>query len=152
MDILHGIESKVLALRDTPPAGNVMEMAESCADIELSMERPLHTPPIRPELNAEALLDGGQDIDTAALFDQVMVDRARLAGWIRQALQDKAQVTLAELVERHPLEQGLAELVAWLSLADGNTVFEEEAKASIAWLDEQGFARRATLPRVIYAR
>ncbi|MBK9325169.1 MAG: DUF3375 domain-containing protein [Hydrogenophilales bacterium] len=152
MEILHGIRAHALAVREAAPGGEFMAIGAASPDIELPLERPLHTPPIRPELNAEALLDGGQDIDTAALFDQVMVDRARLAGWIRQALQDKAQVTLAELVERHPLEQGLAELVAWLSLADGNTVFEEEAKASIAWLDEQGFARRATLPRVIYAR
>ena len=52
LDILHGIESKALALRDTPPLGNVMEMAEAQADIELAMERPLFTPAIKPVMTS----------------------------------------------------------------------------------------------------
>jgi len=62
MDILHGIESKALALRDTPPLGNVMEMAEAQADIELAMERPLFTPAIKPVIADLALLAGDEDI------------------------------------------------------------------------------------------
>ncbi len=48
MDILHGIEAKALALRDAQPAGEVMDIAEMAADIELPMERPLYTPPLKP--------------------------------------------------------------------------------------------------------
>jgi hypothetical protein len=70
------------------------------------MERPLYSPPIRPLISEQVLLDGDDDIETAALFDQVVVDKARLAGWIRQSLQDKTQVTLGELVEQHPLDHG----------------------------------------------
>ena len=44
MDILHGIEAKALALRETPPVGVVMSIADTAADIELPMERPLYTP------------------------------------------------------------------------------------------------------------
>lgn len=48
---------------------------------------------------------------TDALFDQVVVDKARLTGWIRQALQEKSQVSLPELVERHPLDTHLNKVV-----------------------------------------
>lgn len=154
MELLHGIETHVLALREAPPTGSFMELDEAAPGIELPLERPLYSPPIRPVITDQVLLDGGEDIETAALFDQVVVDKARLAGWIRQSLQEKPQITLGELVQLHPLEHGLAELVAWLTLAseDRKTVFEEDTRESVAWLDTAGKQRRATLPRVSFVR
>ncbi|WP_308418607.1 DUF3375 family protein [Chitinimonas arctica] len=116
MDILHGIESKALALRESPPPGNVMEMAEAQADIELAMERPLFTPAVKPVITDLALQAGEEDIDAQALFDQVVLDKAHLIRHIHHALQDKAQITLSELVATQPLQQGLAELVAYLGV------------------------------------
>jgi hypothetical protein len=158
MDILHGIESKALALRDAPPSGNVMEMAESCADIELAMERPLFTPAIKPVIADLALQTGDEDIDPSALFDQVVVDKARLTRHIRHALQDRAQITLSELVATQPLQQGLAELVAYLQLGSEafSTVVDENTPEPIRWqavaTDGQVITRSARLPRVIFMR
>jgi flagellar motility protein MotE (MotC chaperone) len=152
MEVLHGIESQALAVREAPPAGNFMELDEAAPGIELPMERPLYTPPIRPVISEQVLLDGEEEVETDALFGQIVVDKARLAGWIRQSLQEKSQVSLGELVERHPLEHGLAELIAYLALAseDRKAVFEEDTRESVAWLDPSGKQRRATLPRVIF--
>lgn len=154
MELLHGIETRALAVREAPPSGGFMELDEAAPGIELPMERPLYSPTIRPVITEQVLLDGGEDIETAALFDQAVVDKARLAGWIRQSLQEKSQVTLGELVAQHPLEQGLAELVAWLTLAseDHKTVFEEDTRESVAWREPSGKLRRATLPRVNFVR
>ena len=158
MDILHGIESKALALREEPPAGPVMEMAESCADIELAMERPLFTPAVKPVIASLALQAGDQDIDAQALFDQVVVDKARLTRHIRHALQDKAQITLFELVAAQPLQQGLAELVAYLQLGSDafSTVVDENTTEFIHWqapaASGEPVTRSARLPRVIFMR
>ncbi|MCK6405478.1 MAG: DUF3375 domain-containing protein [Rhodocyclaceae bacterium] len=158
MDILHGIESKALALREAPPTGTVIEMAESCADIELAMERPLFTPPVKPVIANLALMAGEEDIDPSALFDQVVVDKARLTRHIRHALQDRAQITLRELVTSQPLQQGLAELVAYLQLGSDafNAVVDEDTSEAIHWQaeDDRGEAvsRTARLPRVIFMR
>ncbi|MCK5530265.1 MAG: DUF3375 domain-containing protein [Halopseudomonas aestusnigri] len=158
MDILHGIESKALALRDAPPPGNVMEMAKSCADIELAMERPLFTPAIKPVIADLALQTGDEDIDPSALFDQVVVDKARLTRHIRHALQDRAQITLSELVANQPLQQGLAELVTYLQLGSEafSTVVDEDTPDPIRWqtvaMDGQAITRSARLPRVIFMR
>ena len=158
MDILHGVESKALALRDAPPPGNVMEMAESCADIELAMERPLFTPAIKPVIADLALQTGDEDIDPSALFDQVVVDKARLTRHIRHALQDRAQITLSELVANQPLQQGLAELVTYLQLGSEafSTVVDEDTPDPIRWqtvaMDGQAITRSARLPRVIFMR
>lgn len=159
MDILHGIETKALALRDTPPGGTIMTLAEPRADIHLTMERPMHQPSAPTRL-AEATLADIPDasIDPSALFEQVIVDKARLSRHIRQALQDRAQISLRELIERHPLQHGLAELVAYLQLGTETfkTAVDEANLDTVTWqtTDDDGAPRmrRAQLPRMIFAR
>ncbi len=159
MDILHGIEAKALALRETPPAGEVMSIADTAAAIELPMERPLYSPPIKPSI-ADLVLESADDdeVDAAVLFSQVVVDRAQLVRHIRHALQERSQVSLRELCETRPLEHGLAELVAYLQLAGDSfkSVVDEGVNELIVWggmtQDGQPYARQARLPRVIFVR
>jgi hypothetical protein len=158
MDILHGIETKALALRASPPAGEVMSMAEMAADIELPMERPLHSPAFKPLIADIELESGDAEIDAAALYSQVVIDKAQLVRHIRHALQHGSQVTLRELCEMRPLQHGLAELVAYLQLAGDTfkTVVDEEVLETIVWsregADGQARKKQARLPRVIYVR
>ena len=116
MDILHGIEAQGLAIRASVPAGNLMTIAEPAATIELPMERPLHTPAQKPSIADIDLQEGDGQIDSSALFGQIVVDKARLTRNIRHALQTRSQVSLPELIQTQPLQQGLAELVAYLHL------------------------------------
>ena len=158
MDILHGIEAKTLALRESPPPGEVMSIADTAADIELPMERPLYTPAIKPLIADIELESGDAEVDAAVLYSQIVIDKAQLVRHIRHALQDRSQVTLRELCEMQPLQQGLAELVAYLQLAGDTfkTVVDEEVTEAIAWRregpDGQEHAKRARLPRVIFVR
>ncbi|WP_206955719.1 DUF3375 domain-containing protein [Trinickia acidisoli] len=160
MDILRGIEAKALALRDMRPAGTITEIETASADIELPMERPLHVPVLRPVIANVALEAGDADLDPSALYVQIVVDRARLAGHIRRCLQDRQQVTLAELAALQPLEHGLAELVAYLQLSAEAESFraaiDETVSDTIEWQmsDADGTAttKRARMPRVIFTR
>ena len=154
MDILHGIEAQALALRDTPPAGDFMEVADNAAAIELPMERPLYTPPLKPNLADVVLETGDALVDAAALFSQVTIDKAALSRHVRQALQERSQITLRELLETRPLSQGLAELVAYLQLAGEtfNSVVDEEAEDTVVWHSSDGRSKQARLPRVIFVR
>jgi flagellar motility protein MotE (MotC chaperone) len=158
MDLLHGIESKAVALRDAAPPGEVMHIDEPGAAIELAMERPLFTPALKPLVDSLGLQAGDEDIDPSTLFDQVVIDKARLARHIRLALQDKTQVSLAELVAAQPLRQGLAELVAYLQLGSDTfaTVVDERTPEPVLWeahdADGLPLARCAALPRLIFTR
>jgi hypothetical protein len=158
MDILRGIEARSLALRDTPPPGETMSIAESSANIELPLERPLYTPAVKPVIADIALESGDADLDPAALYAQVVVDRAQLASNIRQALQARSQITLRELVDSQPLAHGLAELVAYLQLGSETfqTAVDEDTTEVIAWqvADRDGIPirRQARLPRIIFMR
>jgi len=145
-------------LRDNQPPGEVMAIAEAAADIELPMERPLHTPAVKPRIESIVPQTGDEDLDAAALFSQIVIDKAQLARHIRHALQDKAQITLAELCRTRPLRHGLAELVAYLQLGGDSfkTTVDEAAEDVIVWqtLDGEGreLSRQARLPRVIFVR
>lgn len=158
MDILHSIETKALALRDDPPTGDVMEMAELSARIELPMERPLHTPTLKPLIAAIALQAGEDDVDAVALYQQVFVDTAQLTGHIHRALQDRAQITLRELTESQPLRQGLAELVVYLQLGSVTfkTAVDEDTPEQIRWRARNRnnvvVEKMAQLPRIIFLR
>ncbi len=154
MDILHGIEAKALALQDSPPAGDFMQIDDTSADIDLPMERPLYTPPIRPLIVDVVLASGDEELDAAALFSQVVIDKSALSGHIRNALQKRSQITLRELIEARPLLHGLAELVAYLQLATETfkAVVDEEVTEVIIWENTQGYMKQARLPRVIFVR
>jgi len=158
MEILHGIESKALALRDVQPEGNVMDIAEMSADVDLAMERPLFTPAFKPAITTLVLQTDDEVIDPSALFDQVFVDKTRLIRHIRHALHDKAQVTLKELEATQPLQHGLAELVAYLQLGSDSfsTVVDEGILEPIHWqalaTNGDSVTRCAQLPRVIFMR
>ena len=158
MDILHGIEAKALALRGSQPSGEVMSVADTAADIELPMERPLYTPASKPLITDIALESGDADLDAAALYAQQVIDKAQLARHIRHALQERTQITLRELCAAQPLQHGLAELVAYLQLASDSfkTVVDEETSEAIVWksTEANGLVRtkQARLPRVIFVR
>ena len=158
MDILRSIESKALGVRATPPSGEFTAIAATGADIVLPMERPLYTPALKSRIADLVLEAGAVDMDAAALFSQVVVDKAGLSAHIRRALQGAPQVTLRELCERWPLQHGLAELVAYLELAcEGfNSTIDEAAEDIIVWWGEDRDGgeqtKQAHLPRVIFIR
>ena len=168
MEILRGIEANALALRDRPPRGPIASVPLTAAGIRLPMERPLYAPPISPSISTRELEPGEDDLDTAALFAETVVDRARLEAHIRHALQDRSQVSLRELCEARPLEHGVAELVAYLQLANRlNAHVDEETEEWIGWNRPAGrdagseqererptreTMRRTKLPRIIFAR
>jgi len=61
---------------------------------------------------------------------------------------------LAELIEYRPLEHGLAELVAYMSLAAErrSALIDDTSKQTIYWTDEVGSQRQATMPLIIFTR
>ncbi len=166
LDLLHGIESRALGLRAALPVGTVMHLDAMGAEIELPLERPLHTPSAKPLLAQLALEVGADEIDTARLFDQIVVDKARLRAAVQGALRRQPQITLRELLHAEPLRQGLAELVAYLELAHAEAggealgslraVVDEAVLEPIRWQASNAagetVTRQARLPRLIFTR
>jgi hypothetical protein len=154
IDLLRNIESTALRLRDQRDVPVVMEMNAAAPKVVLPMERPLYAPPEKARIDSTSVEPGSEETDTAPLFEQVYVDPVPLAQTVRRALQSRSQIGLVTLLDERPLRQGLAELVTYMSLGeeDFRTVFDEDHREQVRWRDEDGTERRATLPRVTFAR
>jgi len=153
IEILHSIESKVLRLRDLPPPDLDIEIEGAVPSPGLPMERPLYRPRTTTELDSTAIADALEEADSGALFEQKYIDRERLAATVRRKLADRSQVGLRSVLETDPLQDGLAELVGYLSLEDQSfdVVYDEDQVEQVSWLDDDR-ERIAEIPRVTFAR
>ncbi|MES2152681.1 MAG: DUF3375 domain-containing protein [Pseudomonadota bacterium] len=154
MQLMRDIEQKSLALRGQIDERDFTYIDSPAPGITLNMDRTLFSPPFKPKITQQIVADDGVEIAADALFEQVYVDQLRLTSNIRRALQTRRQVSLAALVAEYPLEQGLAELATYLKLAthELSAAIDDERTEVIAWTDEHGRRRMATLPLIIYAQ
>jgi flagellar motility protein MotE (MotC chaperone) len=154
IDILRSIESNALRLRETRHVTLTTGIDATSPSIALPMERPLYAWSQKAPIDSGSVTPGQEGFDATTLFEQVYVDAARLSDCVRRSLRHRSQVGLVELLREQPLEQGLAELVTYLSLTDPafRVVFDETAREQASWHDPDGRMRTATLPRVTFAR
>jgi Protein of unknown function (DUF3375) len=154
IDILRGIESHALELRERRNVPVTTELDAAAPAIMLPMERPLYSPIRKARIDSENVRPADEETDPAALFEQVYVDPEPLRADVRQALRRTPQIGLAELMTSSPLRQGVAELVTYLSLKDETfrIVFDEEHRERVTWREPDGRERAATLPRVTFTR
>src|SRR5581483_5979741 len=76
MQLIRSVEQSALAMRGNPPQGTFMQLDEAGPDIDLPMERPLYSPPFKPRVAHEAIVEGDDATSAAdALFEQVYVDK-----------------------------------------------------------------------------
>ena len=154
IDILRGIEARALQLRDAKDVAVSTEIDAPAPAITLPMERPLYAPVRKARLDSENVRPADEETDPAALFEQVYVDPEPLRASVRQALRKDLQVGLAQLVADHPISQGVAELVTYLSLKDSTfgLVFDERHAEQLCWHEPDGRERRVTMSRVTFVR
>jgi len=152
-DLLHDIEGHAFALRDHAPKQPIMEIDDVAPTVGLPFERPLYAPQAPVEL-----LDAPTDIEDAeldadGLLDQIYVDIDALGARVRDGLRERTQIGLPELIEDQPLQQGLAELIGFMTLTDGRyqTVIDEDHRDRVDWQAED-IDRVADMPHVSYVR
>ncbi|MEI6354968.1 MAG: DUF3375 domain-containing protein [Methylococcus sp.] len=158
MEILRALESKALEFRDVKCPQVMMDMDEVSVQVELPMERPLHVPSLKTRIEMEHIEVGQAQCDAGLLFEQVRIDRGRLKRHLLKMLQTRQQVSMRELVETQPLEQGLTELVAYLQLGmESFTLLQDDTVIETiewsAWSSEgERVLKVARMPRMIFIK
>ncbi len=153
LDLVRAIESAALECREEPPDLG-LTVDTPGIPITLPFERPLYD--ARPAARVESMLDpvDEEQIDVSALFSQTFVDQARLAANIRSLIPQRSTALLSDIIAFYPVQRGVAEIIGYLSLTDGDltvTVNESEESA-IEYLDTEGHPRRARMPKVTVSR
>lgn len=158
--LIAGIERTASDVRKRPPRGDFAAIDLPHADISLPMDRKIFQPPQRTRLQARTLeageaaeaqhmADGGKAL--AKALEVAAVDRKVLQKNIEETAKEhgESDVTLAEVVKRHPLTGGLSELLAYFVLAEGQEYgdaaeemrisFEKDNRKRVAVMNEIRF-------------
>lgn len=158
--LIAGIERTASDVRKRPPRGDFAAIDLPHADISLPMDRKIFQPPQRTRLQARTLeageaaeaqhmADGGKAL--AKALEVAAVDRKVLQKNIEETAKEhgESDVTLAEVVKRHPLTEGLSELLAYFVLAEGQEYgdaaeemrisFEKDNRKRVAVMNEIRF-------------
>ena len=154
MEIVREIEQSAVVIRQSPPPDKLFTTLQPYKpEIALPMSRGLFRPSVRPVID-EVPEEGEANFDASALYKQHYVDERELGARIRFALQDRQQISLAELLERYPVQKGLSEVVAYLHIASesDHALVNLEQEETITWQDEKGYRKEALMPEVLFTR
>jgi hypothetical protein len=134
-DLIHSIEVQALHLRVVPDPPVTMEIDDTSLAIVLPMERPLYRRTRTTGLEASALEAGVGELDHASLFEQLHVDREALLRTVLEQLGPRTSIRLDDVIAGSPLDQGLAELVGYLSLDEPglDLIFDDDARSRVVW-------------------
>jgi len=154
IQIIDGIQSKAIQVRDQLPVSAFHCIADFGSEIHLPFERLLHVPKERFSFASVIQNADGLDIDSAALFSQFHVDKKLLLRQIHQCMRTRALAPLNEVVAQFPLHQGLAELVGYVAIAseDSHAFIDKSQEDHFLWTGLDGGIRQATLQRIVFTR
>lgn len=153
MDLIREIEKQAVAVKDALPTGREFAVVSEVKPLlELPMQRPLFSPARGVRLEESAVEEGSADTDADPLYEQVYVDRGELRRRITRMLQREPQVGLSEVLARHPLERGLAELVAYVDIGCSEGVVDESCEEPITISGRDGSRRVVRVPRILFVR
>lgn len=162
LDLIREIEAHAITLKAAPPTTADFARLDGFApELNLSMCRALYRPPSNPVLDLGTIEKGEAELDLAALFRQASVDEKLLRTHIAELLKTRPQVTLAEVVQTYPPQQGLAEVVTYLRIAaHTGSAIDESIKDTIvvptahisSTTSDERQDKHVRIPRVIFLR
>jgi len=153
LDLVRAVEAAALAVRENPPRDVGLVVDQPGVPIALLFERPLYDP--QPDVAVDSL-PAPAELDAVALeglLAQRFVDTERLAENIRAVVPLHTSVALDEIIALYPVEEGIAEVLGYLSLdGDGITVETTDEQVVIDYSDAGGAPRRVRMKRALVTR
>lgn len=151
---IQDIERFAIGHVEDPPDGEIMNMDGIGIEANLPMDRPLFRVPHEVELVDVPIIAGEPRGSLDALYSQVYVDPAVLRAHIADALVDKPHASLLDILTKHPLQDGLAEVIGYLQIAHSQpgAHISDAQHEIVTWITVDGVERRARVPFILFAR
>jgi len=153
LDLVRAVEATALAVREDPPRDVGLVVDQPGVPIALPFERPLYDP--QPNVAVDSLPAPAEldNADLDGLLAQRFVNTERLVANIRAVVPPRTSVALDEIIALYPVEEGIAEILGYLSLGDeGITVETTEERMVIDYADAGGARRRVRMKRAVVKR
>ena len=158
---IQSLEGAAMAVREAPPQGEFLAIDLPRAAVELPLDRRLFQPPSRLQLRNRTLENGapaasGDGTSLGRVLAGAQVDRRVLQSHVEEtrAAAGGRAVTRTEVLARHPLTQGLSELLAYFVLAGrqagaGKRARQAAPLTSLSY-EQEGHHLRARCEEVIF--
>lgn len=153
-ETIQEIRLMALQLSETELPDDCGITLELEAQIFLPLERKLAEGQIINEYDVQPQV-AQQTADLKALtrlFNPNLIDRKRLAKNVKTMLADRPEVTLKEVLESYPLEKGLSELVAYITLNDNTQKVRVNEKVTEPLRFDEANNKYLEAPQIIYHR
>ncbi|MBP1464340.1 DUF3375 domain-containing protein [Candidatus Chloroploca sp. M-50] len=154
-ELIDAIKRHAARLADAPPPEGSLLVLEGSPEVNVPLERPLWEPNVATVFTAQPQATGELDAELSidVLYRQFYVDEQKLQQRIETLLATQPSCTLAEVLVAYPAEKGLAEVIAYLSLAsrDPRHSIEDELTDLITLPTTPELAERElAVPRVTF--
>lgn len=153
-ETIHGIRFLALQLVGREPVDKHYCVVDGEPEIAMPMERKLGEEPVeldfsrRPE-NTDDTLDIA---DLAKLFNPHAIDKQELLRNVHDTLRQRPQVTLAEVINEHPVKKGLGELIGYVSLLNTSEKYVVNDAESEFLLFDAVEGKYLKVPQIIFTR
>ena len=155
LEVCKLIEQKALEVKEEPPnLKKFMRLPDTKVKIESVFEKSLYSIKRSVEFEAKVKEEQLEKIDLESFYHIFYIDEEQLKTNINLFLQKSPQCTLSQVVAKFPITKGVAEVIAYLSIAknsDNSLVLLDE-KEKIVIEDENQTKRLLTIPKIIYTR
>jgi hypothetical protein len=156
IEIIRDIKSIAVQIKDNPPRNKDIITIPGSPQIEMVMERPLWDVSVSPELRKNDLEEGESIlVDTQQLYSQFEINKDELIRRIDELLAINSQFTLKALIEKYPIERGLAEILTYVDITLKNEkafINEDIKETMIVWNKVSNRFFEITLPQIIITR
>lgn len=129
-------------------------------EIDLSLDRPLGQARQKANFQNQPTELGSTQLDNANLapmFDGFEMDRQLLEKNIHDLLEKHTQISLSDVVKIYPVQNGLAEIISYFSIASTSTIHAivPEENITIPWFmeaEDTVLEKSIQLPEIIFKR
>ena len=156
-ELTDDIEKLASNISKSSPTETFSTIAQLSPELNLEMSRPFYHFREAVELKAPEMTQHSaeeENLSLSALFNVKKVDEKRLRAHIQKALGEQTQVTLKNVTEKFPIQQGLAEIVTYLKMASESEMshFNKEIEEKLFYTDENSRQKFVRLEQVLFTR
>lgn len=159
LELIRDFEASALQSRENPvlDQGEFIQIAGVQAMVSAQFSRNLYQPKKDEQLNS--IIEASTqtpDVDLSSLFEVSHIDEFQLARNIQQGLADhNGQVSLAQVIQKCPLQYGLDEVLTYIKLAceqQQKSFIDTQQYQHISWQTPEGTTRVLKIPAITFVR
>lgn len=152
IELIKEIKSYSLEVKNKPPQLKKFIEIEEKPDLSSVMNRELFNPPAQVIFEENEINEGGGDFDNSLLYNMIFIDKEELKQQIKELLRYSTQVSLTDIIKKYPITRGVAEIIAYLDIADKDdkAYISDNKEKIIISNNETGKDFRITINQIIY--